>query len=384
MNRWPQTRQHGFTLLEILISLGVVALILAVVFPALSGMVEFGKKEETQAQLDAAAAAITLAYGENAMKIDSYPFPELCLNPTCSSTIVNAASGAVEPSAVSTASADGVLTANALADIAQANGISVTKLDIDGFAKHFKYFVSNELQAATPGPGGGPIYYHIVAIVSSEGRSTLNAGTSFNQATGVLTLTAGNMGTVVSGLPIERNLMQQTLDSMQSLANIYSQFFTSRYLASANRDASIDYFSANDCPENCAGSALFDSTSPIGNSGNNHGGWGYAGTPYPGDPSSPYVNAGFVMQDCQPASALAGFQGTLGVASGSLLSAWGYPLMVCNGPNADGRYGISIDGSQDRNPASSTAALQTPPYTASIEAWSAWGNPMIITITGQY
>lgn len=370
--------QRGFTLLEILVALTIIALISATVLPALQGIIRFSKKEQTHARLVAAATALKVAYQNNAMSIDSQSGAQFCINAGCSESLVSPGNRTTYPSATPAATAVGAAGVAALNAIGQAQGLSVGHLAVDGFQKYFKFFVSNRLKAASAGPGGYPIYYHVIAVVSSGGRGSLSTGTVFNTATGQLTLGAGDQGTVISGLTIERDLLQQTLQAMQQVATAYGQVFTSAFLASANRDTSVDYFSASDCPDDCTGSGLFDSASTINNSGGNHGGWAYSGTPYPGDPASPLTDAAAVLKDCQPATVLTGFQGTLGVSTPALQSAWGYPLAVCNGPNADAQI------TAVRNPASSNTALQTPPYTAAIEAWAPGEVPLAVSVTGEY
>lgn len=381
----PDTRhpQRGFTLLEILVALGVMAMITAIVFPAVSGMIAFGQKQTTKARLNATAQALTLAYRNHAMAVDTEAGRKMCLNYDCTEAFVSATDFDFHPGSVSASTAHGAATAAAMQAVSRVQGIPVSRLDVDGYGKHFKYFVSQRQQSVPSGHGVRPIYYHVITIVSSEGRAHLG-GATFNTATGAVTLPPGALSVVVSGLGIQQDLYSKTAKKAQRVADIYGQFFTTRYLASLSRDASIDYFSSSPAPEVSQGQALFDSTSPIGNSAGHHDGWAYSGTPYPGDPASPLLDTSKMLTDCQPATDLKGFQTTLGLPDSALTSAWGFPLAVCNGPDADGTTGSSGIGMRVRNPASSATDLTLPPYTASIEAWTPGGDVISIPITGRY
>lgn len=369
-------RQRGFSLIEILIAVGLIGVITALVLPPFESMIAFGQKEQTHAGLEAAASALKQVYQTDAMNIDSQAGDKLCLDSSCAEAITSATSGATPPSATPTATAAGTATANALQAIALQDGVTTASISVDGYHKHYVYYVSDRLSAKLDGTNSYTVYYHDIAIVSSEGNSALDPATTFNPATGQLTVAADNEGIVVSGLPIETTLMNTTLSTLQNVAQTYGSFFTSRYLSSSSRNPAVDYFSTDD-PNDPINSVLFDSGSPIGNSGNGQGGWSYSGDSYPGDPSSPLTVPSVALNDCQPATVLKGFQATLGYSTNQLESAWGEPVAVCNGPNADKQ------GTNDRNPSNNSTAMETPPYTAEIAAWAPGEVALSVAVTGQ-
>lgn len=367
-------RQHGFTLIEVLIAIGLVALITAMSYPIFDSMLDFGQRETTHTRLLEAANAIKNAYRDNALMVDSSlsgqyfcGVPGACITP--------APSNAAPPSATPASQADGAQTAQALQLIAQSQGLNVERLEVDGYNKYFRYFVSNALSKAN-GPGGATVYYHVIAIVSSDGKNQLSPGTTFNPSTGQLTLATGDQGVVVSGLPIEQAYYQEAMTQLRALADDYGQFFTSRYLSSNARNPSTDYFSQPDAVDSLNAQS-FDSSSPICNSGNNNCGWNFNGDPFPGQLGTPVTNTAVVFWDCQPATVLGGFMSSLGLSQSAVTDPWGYPVGVCNGPNATGA-GVYV-----RNPSNNNAALQTQPYTAAIVAWAPGGVPLTATVVGQ-
>lgn len=396
------SRQGGFSLLEIMIGIVLLSLIMAFVYPALDGMYRFGEKINTHARMDKLANVISTAYAQHAMVIDSNATPKMtCLTSDCKSALVDTSAAGlsvskfhVAPSATSIADANGKPMQQALEDISLAQGVTLDKLDTDGYNKHYWWFVSNRI-AAPPSHAGGPtLYYHIIAIASSGGRNQLVGTPTFDYATGKLDIDPRNPHIVISGLKIERHLMQKTLDRMNRVSAAYAQVFSSAYLTSVDRNTAVDYFSADACPQNCTNQAMFDATSVVPNTAGNHNGWSYAGTPFPGDPAStdPPADTSAMLKDCQPLLFNAGeppfakaFEQATGLDHGTMQSAWQLPLVVCNGPDADGRTDPGgAKALQLRNPASSNAALQTPPYTAAIEAWLPGQEVLSVTVTGQY
>ncbi|MHB8408363.1 MAG: type II secretion system protein [Acidiferrobacterales bacterium] len=354
----------GFTLLEVLVALAIVVLVMALMYPDFDQAIQYLDRVKTESHLQALSTAITDAYTDNAMNVDTAQGPDMCLDAACTQTFATGVAASVTNPASTAQSGFDYLP--------QTTGHSALYYALDGFHRPLQVYVSAPLQASWD---GYTVHYRAVAFVSSAGKQSLNPGTKFNAATGVLTLGQGDMGIVVSGLPIEIGLYQQTLARMQSVAQAYSAFFTARYLGSTSRDMSVDYFSAADTA-NPVNSQEFDPTSPIGNSGNNNGNWAYTGWPYPGDAASPLVNWNTLFSDCQPAMILSGFETTLGLSTAQLTSGWGEPLGVCNGPNADGQGGYV------RNPSNGNTALDSPPYTAEIASWAPDGVPLTVSITG--
>ncbi|APZ42558.1 hypothetical protein BW247_05160 [Acidihalobacter ferrooxydans] len=368
-------RQRGFTLIEILIAIGLMAVMVAVSYPIFNSMLVFGQQQKTHARLLQVQQALTRAYEDNAMTVDTDTGAAFCgAGAHC---VTSTASSNTQPSAVSASSALGAGTAAALAAIAQAQGINTRTLEVDGFGKYYHYYVSDKLtsQSCTNCP---QLYYHVIAVVSTGGKNALSPNTHFNASTGQLTLGTGDQGIVVSGLPIEQKYVDETMKQLRRVADAYGQFFTFQYLNSSSRNPSIDYFSQPD-QNDMTNSQNFDASNPICNSGNQNCGYSYNGVPYPGEYGTPLTNSGVLFWDCQPATVLGGFMESLGLTPTDVMTPWGYPIGVCNGPNAPGAGLQSI-----RNPSSNSTALQSPPYTADIVAWAPGGTPLAVSVVGKY
>lgn len=371
---------RGFTLVEMLVVVGLMALFMTIAMPIVGSMISFGQKVSTSGRLSTIKTVLVSMYEQHAMLIDTQisGAGAICLNTSCNQAIVSGANSATAPSATPAVTALGATTAAGLNAIALQQGVSIEKLEIDGHQKYFHWFVSNPLTSTYGGPSGYRLHYHVIAVVSSGGKNKLSPGTKFDPSTGQLTLGGGDSGVVVSGLPIQRGLIKQTLESMKSLANAYGQFFTSRYLSSSDRNPSIDYFAQYD-QGNPTNSLLYDNTSPVCNSGAGNCGWSYTGAPYPGDYGTDITNASYMFTDCQPADKLGGFITALGLSPDAVNTAWGYPMDVCNGSSGPGLNGVTV-----RSPSNGNTTMQTPPYTAIIAAWAPGGVPIMIPVVGAY
>lgn len=371
-------RHSGFTLIEILIAIGLMSLIIAVAYPIFHSMLVFGQQQKTHTRLAQAAAALKSAYESHAMMVDSQSSGQFfCAAGSLNTCIKNESTTRALPSAASATTALGTTTSEALTAIAEAQGINVRNLEVDGFNRYFHYFVSNELKSQSC-VTCKPIHYRVVAVVSSGGRNSLSPKTQFDPNTGQLLLGNGDQGVVVSGLPIEQAYYNQTKSQLRRIASAYGQFFISRFLSSSSRNPSIDYFSKYDSGD-ALNSQSYDNTSPVCNSGNMNCGWNYNGFPYPGQLGTPITNTALDFVDCQPATSLGGFMAAIGLATSDVTTPWGFPVGVCNGPNAPGMGGQAI-----RDPSANNTSLESPPYTADIVAWAPDGVPLIESVVGKY
>lgn len=368
--RSPAAACHGFTLIEIMVSLAVVTLMAALLYPGFGYAVRFVQRVQTQARLRTLETAVTQAYSANAINVDGFGGAGTVYFPTGGTAygypFTTGAAATLSPSGTWVFQPGFVY-------LSQHYGEAAEDYALDAFHKPLEVFVSNTLYATW---SGYPVYYHVLAFVSSDGRARFDPGTTFNPTTGKLTLGGHDLGVVISGLSIETGLYEQTLQTMREIASAYGAYFTSLYLNSVNRDPSVDYFSQP--PPGFPAPSEFDITSAIANSCGLCGGWAYAGDPYPGEIGVAQTDLSQMLQDCQPAPNLSGFAATLGFGAGAMSSAFGFPLAVCNGPNADGH------GDNVRNPAASGVALQDPPFTAFIEAWASDRVVLAVPIVGEY
>jgi prepilin-type N-terminal cleavage/methylation domain-containing protein len=369
-------KQRGISLIEILVSLAVIAMMTALLYPGFGYSVRFVERIQTQARLHVLATAFRQAYEDNAINVDGFAGASA----NGGTLYFPGQPGGVYTYRFTTARSANLSNVGATVQsgfryLAQHGGASAKYYAVDGFSKPIWVFISNTLYAKW---NGYPVYYHNVAFVSSVGNPSLNPGTSFNASTGALTLGGHDLGTVVSGLAVETGLYQSTLDTLHAVAQVYGQIFTSQYLNSTARDPTVDYFSKAPPGASPSVAAQFDGSSPISNSCGYCGGWSYRGDPYPGSAGIPQTDFSQVLVDCQPATVLGGFARTMGYGAGQLNSAFGEPIAICNGPNADGR------GRGVRNPDSATSNRSRAPYTALVEAWASDRVVLSVPVVGNY
>lgn len=362
-------RQRGFSLLEILVAAAILVLIVSVSMPGIVHMIGLYQGMRTRADVSMLRKAMRDDYTHNAMTIDTETGAVLCTNADCSHAFET---NTTVPLSNPSAAESGWLT------LAKYAGIPANKVAVDGYNRPWMVYVSNLLHADYDGYS---VPYHVIAFVSVRdmgGSPAAEAnGVTFNANTGQLTTPPGAHAVIINGLPIEEKLYHQTLQDMRKIAKAYGEYFTVQYDSNADRDTGIDYFATADSNDN-ANQDLWDAQSTIGNSGNGNG----PGFPYPGVTNSPLTNDNVALCDVQPAEDLAGFDSTLGLSQNALISAWGYPIGIGNGPNANSAQGV-CDGN-DRDPSSANSSLQNPPYTAFIDAWAPGGNLLAIPVIGNY
>jgi len=361
--------EAGFSLIEIVVAIAVMVILTAAILPSIDQYISFAQGLETQAAIARIRKAMTQAYKDNAMLID-----------TCQGSLIYLNTGATDafttndvvpinnPSSAET----GYL------DLAQYAGQAANKLAIDGYGRPWMVYVSNMLSAQYE---NWTIPYHVIAFVAvkdSGGPQSAEAnGVSFNPNTGQLTLPPHAYAAVINGLPIEEKLYRQTMTNLQAVAQAYGTYFTTSYLANQQRSLGIDYFANADAYDQL-NAGDWNSASSIGNSGNGNG----PGFPYPGVTGSLLTNYNVEACDVQPAEDLSGFASALGLSNEMLTSAWGYPIGIGNGPNANTAGNVCYGS--DRNPSSGNGGLQTPPFTAFVDAWAPGGVLMAVPVVGDY
>lgn len=347
--RWGQTsraKAAGFTLWEVLIALTLIAIMTAMLYPGLSSELNFSRRETTQAKLTELQKALIDAYTNNAWMIDSQSGSEIQFSSSPSRVLKtgNAANPQTRTNVQS-----------GFETMSEYAGKSAPDLALDGFNAPWKVFVSKRLSKQWRGT---TIYYHVVALVSNNGRGlhgsgqTLNAATSFNAKTGQLKLGGHDQGIVVSGYPIEVKLARRTLKKMQSVASEYEQYFTARYLANSSRDPTLDYFTSSSS-SSCA-SSYYDSSNPVKSTyavRNSNPSWRFR------SPTGGTDTDYWVMSKGTTLSPLAQ---ALGISPQSTKDAWGNPMGYLN--NTGGIPDV-------RTPCSFSASMQSPPWTAQIAAW---------------
>ena len=365
----------GFTLVEILVALAVLVILGAVLYPSLMSEIHFSDRATTRARLQVLRRAMTEDYMRHAMAIDS-------LAPNANTVALDTASLYTLTTGPSAPPGNPFAFQSGFTPLAQLANTPARELVVDGFGRPWAVFVSDPL---TTTEDGVTLTYHTVAFVSNDDGpengtgQVLNAGTTFDPATGTLTLGGHDVGVVIDGAIVERQLLRRTLHAMRMVAGEYATYFTTQYESNANRDITIDYFAS--APPGSPDASAWNSVSPIGNSANGDG----PGFAFPG-PSPNGVTPGAALTgpsvcDMQPATAI-GFATTLGLSPDALTSAWGYDLGVGNGPNSGS--GAGTCSGDDRDPQSANGALTSPPYTALIGAWAPGGTLVTVPVVGAY
>lgn len=219
-------RQGGFSLVEVLITLALVTILSVVALNALTPWLTFKQALDTDRKLQDVRQALQSAYEANAMAVESQ----------AARTFM----GLTNDSAVA-GSACTAQTA-AFTNLSQFMTESGRTAALDGFQTPLCIFITPTL---TKDVEGVRIYYRMLAIVSTGQSGVLETGTAFDSATGQLTLGGDDKGVVVNGYGVQYAKYRDSLERMNRLAGLYESYFTTRFLNTADRDVSRDYFYNN-------------------------------------------------------------------------------------------------------------------------------------------
>lgn len=228
-------RQAGFTLVEILITLALVTMLSVIALNVLAPWLTFKQSLDTDRKLQDMRQALQLAYSANAMGAEENPGRVLLgLNHDV----------AVAGSACGGADGDSNLSALATAPLSTYLTEAGRAAARDGTANSLCFFISPQL---TRDVEGVRIYFHMLAVVSTGQNGVLDAGTAFDPVTGQLTFADGSddRGVVVNGFAVQYAKYRDTLERMNRLSSLYESYFTTRFLNTADRDVSRNYFYSN-------------------------------------------------------------------------------------------------------------------------------------------
>ncbi len=399
----------GFTLVEMIIALAILTILVVVLFPLFSETIHFSKVTTTRARLNQLVKGLKVAYEKDAMVIDTTGANGDIVftsnwsqvlgnpaNPLGSGTLTAGNTVTVTP-VQSYTFGDPSSLETGFSAIAGAAGASPLALATDGFGHPFWVYVSPEIEGNYD---GYTVYYHDVGFLSTDGApssvtpmsqgvtytctvsETGQDGCSFN-----LGSNGGQFDSVssFSGYAVELKLFKDTLRKMNIVADDYGSYFTTEYLANAQRNEDYDYFAGPDTawdgcgPNGQGGNIYMDSNMPNSGNGSN-GGPGYA---FPGEnPNGSTVSyyGSDTLNDVQPATWDGNsFITNLGLSLSSVTSSWGFLMGVGNGPNS-----INLNGVVDRDPLSCNTSLQNPPYTAFIVAWAPNNVLLSVPVVGNY
>ncbi|HXN15804.1 MAG TPA: hypothetical protein VN878_05470, partial [Usitatibacter sp.] len=216
----------GFTLVELTIATLIIAVLCFSFLGGYSFLARTSSELATRDRMERLRIAFVAAYRVNARAIEASGGREVFFAE--GSTIADGTD------------ATNAATLAALRQVAAYGSLSPVEAQVDDFQGRFRYLVSNRLSTAMP--GGYTLFYRKIAIVSPGYNGVVEAGTTMNASTGLLSVAGDDAAVVVDGFQIARELAEQSVERVERIAKSYERYFTNRYLANAARDVSVDYF----------------------------------------------------------------------------------------------------------------------------------------------
>jgi prepilin-type N-terminal cleavage/methylation domain-containing protein len=236
-----RVNQKGFSLIEVLIALGLVAVLSVIALNAMTPWLKFKQTLDTDRKLQDMRQALQSAYQANAM--------------TAEDTTGRSFLGLVHDTSGAGSACNS--QANALASRFStylpeaADGASN-----DGFTNPLCFFITPQLSKSVEGV---TLYYRMLAIVSTGQGGVLSSATSFDPVTGKLTLGAGNRGVVVDAYSVQYSKYRDTLERVNRISSLYETYFLTRFMNTADRDITRDYFYKNGTSGDTGGSIYLTS-----------------------------------------------------------------------------------------------------------------------------
>ena len=318
-------RERGFTLLEMMLAIGLASLLIVLISNATGSSITFYSRVETDSRLKDLRSAITAAYQDNALTVDGV-----------TTAVFTTSTGTLSPLSptVNNLCVGGSTTFSAI-----ARYLSTSASDIwhDGFGRSFCVYIT-PLQ--TLPVNGVTFSYRSIAVVTPGVDGAVDSTTALSSV-GELTLGGDDKGVLIDGRTLMLEKVTQSLAVLNRAADAYQTYFNTRYLANTTRDISIDYFAMAD------------------RSGSTSSSWDAGGTM----PNSGGVATSMVTL---------GAHTVLGLTTADVTDAFGQVLLLDNSSDAV------------RNPQNSTTALQTPGFTARISTTLPGGQTLSRTVIGTY
>lgn len=232
-------RQSGFTLLELVIVMGLVTLFIGITMPLYSKMSDTMSSVDTETNIQVLGGAIEEWYSENAWEIDSNSDASIVL-PTTNGTAYTMSNdtNSLENEGWKTLALRYTSSQNVLTD---------------GYNHAYKVFVSQRQEQSYE---GNLIPYHIIAIVSGRGNSPViedgmdgdtavsSIQSTFDVATGDINAHPEDEIYVVSGFDIQKQKYKNSKKKLNTVANAYEDYYWSRYVGQGSEPA-INYFGRN-------------------------------------------------------------------------------------------------------------------------------------------
>ena len=223
-------KNKGFTLIEILIALTLVTMISLFLMQFMAPWMAFKQKLDTDRKLMETKSLISIIYERNAWAVETNAGPNFTF------------SGGVVTSSVLNSARSCNSQLSSLSGLSSYFSDGLPAGENDGYGNIFCFLISPQLSTAR---NGATIYYHNVAVVSTGKDSALDPATNINSATGALTLGGDDTGILVNGFTVQEKKFRETEQRLSRIAGLYETYFTSRFLANAARDVTIDYFAVS-------------------------------------------------------------------------------------------------------------------------------------------
>ena len=337
-------KQQGFSLLEILIAIGLLLVLIGATQPIVSRLVDFRANILTETNLNTLGSAVEEWYSENAWDFGQIADSQIPLPGGGTMVHNRGTSGAGwERLALNYAGSAGYL--------------------VDGYNHNYRVFVSNRL---TQEYRGVLVPYHVIVLASSGGLSETIAGnvisrvdTSLNQETGIVDIGDGESVYVINGFATQKKMVDISIDRIHRIARSYENFYQLQF-STKEREPAINYFARN------GSNSRWDLSSPV-----------VARCGGSGDTIQGFSQLGHNINSY-------GLLNVIGISAQASQSAWGEDFRLLNcGSNSSIRVLGANRTFQARTP-NSPAGSNMPPYSAILGFHLPNGETYTTTITSSF
>jgi type II secretory pathway pseudopilin PulG len=215
-------RRAGFTAIEVLLAIAAATLLSGLVFNLVVQGNAVAARIRSEQRLAAMRDALEAFYRDHAFAIEAAPAGVLALG----GAVV------VRSGATLDAAAAAPLRAYLLATAEEAIR--------DGYGRPFRIEVSDTQH---PIIDGAQLCVRRIAIVSAGPNGRFDSG-AWDAANGILALAGDDLAAYVDGAVVQRPQLAETLRRMARISTLVRGIASTRFLASAARDITIDYFGA--------------------------------------------------------------------------------------------------------------------------------------------
>lgn len=218
----------GFSLIEILVAISLMAIMTVAVAPQLKYLINFQAAADTQNRLSELQSGFSTAYLANMTQIEADPNAEINFG----------AAGIMSPTTVTPGARCSAVAANFI-PWSQYTGHAAGSLVNDGYGAPLCILVNHQSSVLLNGIN---LYYHTVAFISTGPNNVLDNGTALD-ALGNLTLAGDDAGVLFDGRAFSVAKYTLTADKMKVIAQALEEYYVARYQSDPSRSSSIDYWS---------------------------------------------------------------------------------------------------------------------------------------------